>query len=59
MPDYEVTITKTEMKSVLIEVEDVEDEDKACDKALELAKKKTVWELDDTEYEVDDINELT
>lgn len=59
MADYEVFIRKTEHRSTTIEVEDVEDEDKAHDKALELAKRETDWDLDDTEYEVDDIEELT
>lgn len=59
MPDYEVFVRKIEQKSQMIEVEDVKDEDEAHDKALALAKKEEVWDLDDTEYEVDDIEELT
>jgi len=59
MPDYEVHVIKTEERSTTIEVEDAKDEDEAHDKALELAKRETEWYLDDTEYEVDDIDELT
>lgn len=59
MADYEVFVTKTEQHSTMIEIEDVADEDEAHDKALDQVKRVTDWDLDDTEYEVDDINELT
>lgn len=58
MPNFEVIVEKVETHSISIEIEDVADEDEAHDLAMDKAKKLTNWELDDTEYEVSDINEL-
>lgn len=54
---YEVTVTRTTTESVVIIVE-AEDEDAADLAAVAAAKEKLEgeWDLDDTEY---DVNEIT